>query len=365
MISFGILFSIIILTVYLALAYESEAIALLLYGEVLFFVVSFFALLLRRFTVKGSIAVPVGISETGKENLVRITVTNKGLFRINRAKALIVVEDMLRGSAKRYFLKLSEIPRGESSFTQGISFQSAGNYEIVLRKLRVYDWTGLLYRDVPVRCSAGVQVLPHLYEVPVRLTMAVKNFYGEADVYDEHKPGHDNSELFQVRSYQKGDRLQNVHWKLTAKQDDLVVKERSLPKSCPVLLFLDVLPERRSKRKNAVPYLEIAASLSYSLVDARCPHYVVWYDSEEMDIVRFRVDDEESLFYFIGMLMKIKWEQPKEDLIRRYQEKHRQEIYVWALSLDDELVLKKGEDELARFSEENLEQSLQQVELIL
>ena len=40
--------------------------------------------------------------------------------------------------------------------------------------------------------------------------------------------GYDPSELFDVREFQNGDRLQSVHWKLSARTDELMVKELSL-----------------------------------------------------------------------------------------------------------------------------------------
>jgi uncharacterized protein (DUF58 family) len=208
--------------------------------------------------------------------------------------------------------------------------------------------------------------MPKLHDVPVRLSQTVRNFYGEADIYDEHTPGHDNSELFAVREYRKGDRLQNIHWKLTAKQDDLMVKEHSLPKACPVVLFLGFYTKKKKRKpERMLAYLEAAASLSFSMMDANCPHYVVWFDKELQDIVRLRVDEEEGLFYFLSILMDIAWTQPKEDIVLRYREKYKREPYVWALALDEKLVIKKQEEVLARLSEKDIAQSLKQVELVL
>ena len=101
------------------------------------------------------------------------------------------------------------------------------------------------------------------------------------------------------------------------------------------------------------------------MMDAGCAHYIVWYDKEEKDIKRIRVDDEESLFFFMDMLMKIRWEHNSEDLLQRYKEKYRNEPYVWSLSLDENLVLKRDEEVISQFSEKNIEESLSEVELFL
>lgn len=353
-------------TWYLAMIYESTEFMLLVYLQAALFVLSFFTVCYRKFTISGKITVPVGIAEPGKDSLVKLCVTNKGFRSVARVKALLVVEDFCTGKKTKEWVKLPVVQRGETGFVRTVSFYGTGTYRLRLRKLRVYDGTGLFYGTVKGKSEARIQVLPELHEIPVRLSLSVRNFYGEADVYDEHIPGHDHSELFAVREYQKGDRLQNIHWKLTAKQDELMVKEHSLPKTCPVVLFLDVHPGKRKRRQEQmISYMEAVASLSFSLTDAGCPHYVVWFDEAEQDIVRVRVDEEESLFAFLIKLLEICFKLPKEDLRLRYREKYRMEPFVWALSLDESLVLKKDDEVLTRLSKKELAKSLGQTELVL
>ena len=313
-------------TGYFAMIYENPRMMLLVYLQLVLAAVALVVVLYRKFTVKGELDIPVGLTEPGKDTLVKLTLHNKGLLPVLRAKALIVVEDVYFGKKKKRWMKLGEVSRGESSLFRSVAFSGAGLYRVRLKKLRVYDLTGLFHCSIRCKSEKQIQILPELYDVPVRMSMAVRNFYGESDVYDEHRPGHDNSELFQIREYRKGDRLQNIHWKLTAKQDDIMVKEHSLPKACPVVLFLEYHPRRRETKEGTLfAFLEIGASISFSLMDAGCPHFVVWYDDSIQDICRVRVDNEESLFYVIGTMMRNGWKAPKEPLADRYREKFRSE----------------------------------------
>lgn len=350
------------ITLYVAFMYHSTAMMLLFYVEAALFVVAFFSMIFRCFKIRGYIEVPVGIAEKGRESLVKLVITNHCLLPVNRLQALVVVKDVMRGRKRRYRMSLPAVPRGESEYIRSVSFSGTGNYEIFLRKMKIYDITGVLSWHIRIRKQGAVQVMPELHDVPVRLTQATKNFYGEADVYDENQPGYDKSELFQVREYRSGDRLQNVHWKLTAKQDELIVKEYSLPKACPVILFLSYRP---GKKKQLLYFLEIVASLSFSMMDAGCPHYIVWYDGAASDVMRIRVDDEESLFYMIGVLMRVHWVRCREDIRQRYRDKYRQEPYVWALTLDEKLQLYKEKELLTKYSGRKLSSSLGQMELLL
>ena len=351
---------------YLAMMYENAELMLLVYVQAALFVLAFFAVWYRKFTISVAISVPVEIAEPEKECLVKLTTKNKGFFPMMRSEVLLLTEDLCTGKKKKAWVKLATIPRGEESFVRMVSFSGTGTYRLRPKKMRVYDFTGLFSGKKRGKSEVRIQVMPKLHDIPVRLSQTVRNFYGESDIYDEQTPGHDNSELFSVREYRKGDRLQNIHWKLTAKQDDLMVKEHSLPKACPVVLFLGFYTKKKKRKpERMLAYLEASASLSFSMMDANCPHYVVWYDEAEQDIVRTRIDTEESFFLFLGRLMGIRWRAPKEDMKARYRVKYRMEPYVWALSLDETMELKKEDETVAKLSVKELTKSLEQTELVL
>jgi len=84
-----------------------------------------------------------------------------------------------------------------------------------------------------------VQVLPRLHSTAVRMSERIRNFYGDADVYDDFQSGNDKSEVFDVREFREGDRMQSIHWKLSAKSEELLVREDSQPLACPLVFFLD------------------------------------------------------------------------------------------------------------------------------
>ena len=51
----------------------------------------------------------------------------------------------------------------------------------------------------------------------------------DSDRFSTYKKGDDPSEIFDIREYADGDKIQRIHWKLSSKTGDLMVKEGSLP----------------------------------------------------------------------------------------------------------------------------------------
>lgn len=366
MFNLGIFLLILIAIVYTAFLLKSTTLMLLAFALGILFAVSVCSVILRCLKVKGSLQVPIEISEKGRENLVKVTLHNQTSGTLPRVAVLFVVKDTIRGTTKRFQRKIASVPPGESEYVESIVFPEMGKYKLSLRKIRVCDITGLAYGNVWMKSAANIQVMPGFFQIPVLRTEATKNFYGEADSFDERIPGYDNSEIFQVREYQRGDRLQHVHWKLTAKHDELVVKEHSLPKSCPVVLLLDYRPGiLGGQRRRILPFMEAAASLSFSMMEVGCPHYIAWYDRGRKDIVRVRVDDEESMFYFVGILADIRFGRCGGELAELYRDKYRMETYVREFVLDEKLVLKSGNEVMNKISAGNVEKTLTEMELVL
>ena len=157
------------------------------------------------------------------------------------------------------------------------SVNLCGNYEFELVRIKLYDFSRLFYVTKRVKNMQMLRVMPQIDEIPVGITDRVRNFFGDSDIYDDLRPGYDPSELFDVREFQNGDRLQSVHWKLSARTDELMVKENSLPKA-----YCGGHSSRFKgikKGRQADAFYEASCLHPFSLMDQKCSHYVAWYDT--------------------------------------------------------------------------------------
>ena len=56
----------------------------------------------------------------------------------------------------------------------------------------------------------------------------------DGESYEKDRKGEDASEIYDVREYRAGDRMQKVHWKLSAREDTIYIKEFSYPLPYPL-----------------------------------------------------------------------------------------------------------------------------------
>ncbi len=315
-----------LLTFYIGLIYESTALILLGIMEAVFVVLAFLHISFRIRRIRASLQIPIAIADKGSPVTVYAEVENGTAISCLRLQ-LLVHAARNGEKPKNRWLKMEDVLPGKTRYGFTVVMEEPGCYEFTAKKLRVYDLTGIFYRDVRSRSFGRALVLPKIMEIPVRLGEGVRNFFGDADVYDELRPGYDPAETFEIRKFRDGDKVQSVHWKLSAKMDDLVVRERSLPKGCPVVLFLD-------EPKGNSDFFAWAAALSFSLMDAGCPHFAVWQSREKNDILRARIDDEESFYLFMTTYLEDGEAGHAPELIGRYREKYRGQQYLHALYLN-------------------------------
>lgn len=335
MVSFIIGVFVTLVTFYIALIYASESIGLLGFAEAVLLVLAFLFLLWRKYKISAEIFSPMTVAEAGDTIPVVLRVNYHGKIVCTRVRYQLIRCNRFFAIREKSNEAGEAVYPGENEYEYSVQAACAGNYEFELRGIRFYDLTGLFYMTKRIRRGAQIQILPKIESVGIRVSERTRNFYGDADVYDDFQPGDDRSEIFDIREFQAGDRIQSIHWKLSAKSDELLVRQDSQALACPVVLFLDQYIAGAGSQEDMELYLEAIASLSFSLMDQACPHFVVWYSGERGDIVRIRVDNEESFYIFVCEYLVDCLGKAPSAIKQLYTQKHREDHALFHIQIVD------------------------------
>lgn len=97
----------------------------------------------------------------------------------------------------------------------------------------------------------------------------------------QYKKGPDMSEIYDLKTYYPGDDIRHVHWKLSAKTGEVLLKEGSHNSSFETVLLVDIgLKDQTSEIDKHVlsKSLAFAMSMSEKLLLKNIGHYVALYD---------------------------------------------------------------------------------------
>jgi len=350
------------LILYAAVLYGSVGLAVVSFAGGFVMLSAYVYLVLVYFSLTAALEIPICVVECEKKTEITVKVKNRGFLPVIKLVFFLSYENLLTGEKGRIKLKGVSDAGQTVVICAKLYANHCGKYRVRLRKARIYDLSGIFY--LPRRYPGGAEfyVMPKLYDTAVTVTEASRHFMGESDVYGDEAGGMDASEILQIREFRDGDKIQSIHWKMSAKVDELMVRENRQPIGCPVVLFLDF----RENRKQMDAFLTIAAALSFALLDQRCAHYVTWNSGREEDVFRLRVEDEETFYLFLMLLYEEKKRgKENDDLTEGYKEKYKAEPFVTGVVLRSDLTVTVGETYQKTFAPEKLEQELSGVEFVV
>lgn len=176
-----------------------------------------------------------------------LKVSSRWILPAGRAKVRLLIENRFTGETRREDLEFS--PAHETQVLEHkLQSDTCGYLVCRLTKARAYDLLGLFCLPVRLgkkgrRLSRGEEcrliVHPNAFESVLGLGPR-RAPDGEGERYSQVKPGSDPTELFGLRDYRPGDRLNRVDWKLSQKTGGLLVREASLPLAQRVFILVDL-----------------------------------------------------------------------------------------------------------------------------
>lgn len=273
-----------------------------LLGAILWFLiplVSFLANLGIRKKLELTVEMPVSAAKK-KDLSGCVIIKNKSVLPMAHVYCGLQIRNRLTGETGEQFLELSAAP-GQSA-KAGFTVQSeyCGYLETKVKKSYLMDWMGFL----PLRCrlesQAGTSVLPDTFAPDIYLNLtAVQS--EDAEDWSPYRKGSDQTEVFALRDYVPGDSLKQIHWKLSSKRRELIVREASYPIEKSLLIFWDKnAAEASAAEMDACA--ECVSSLSQTVLKEGYSFTLGW--TEERQLVFEEIDTEEQLLQAIPRMVK-------------------------------------------------------------
>lgn len=279
--------------------------------------------------VRAELVTSVHVANKGDVIPVTILLNNPTIFPVPNIKIYLTYRNTYSKHKYRKTFLVSLDYRTKTSVICNLTSEYAGNLEITLEGIRLYDYMKLFSLKKKQKGELKVAVLPRFYELPENNITEKNSMIVESDYYSPTKCGDDPSEVFAIREYREGDRPQRIHWKLSRKQDQLMIKEFSDPLNCSVLLFANLcVPQGGNVLFFMDAILESALSLSFSLLSNGQIHYFSWFDETHGDCKRVRITTEKDLYEAVDGLLQAAPYGNMTDALMAYHAQFQHEQYT-------------------------------------
>ena len=222
------------------------------------------------------------------------------LFPISHVKIITTVPDSLSGNAKMeaYATSLASYTSFEIPIV--LSYEYTGKYTFSIQKAVVSDVFGLFtytFRQKSKRLppSQTILILPEV----TAFTYPSANLETQSEMIKTNE----RNEPAGIREYIRGDQMNRIHWKYTARAGKLHVKEYEKYTKDNHIIFLDLAnPNLQGIRLNKIKDLLLGrvASLCANLISNGSPVILLCYHEDVNGLVAVEYRDKDEMRRFLA-----------------------------------------------------------------
>ncbi|MCF0148194.1 MAG: DUF58 domain-containing protein [Clostridium sp.] len=349
-----IYFIFLIVTFYLAGTHKLRTLILLVCSVLILFIILFLTTKYFQKNIYADIEVNSRVVKKGNTIKGNIVVINESSLPITRFTIKI---EYFNNRVTKSAVKVIKgyVP---AKSTTSMEFQMKSKYcgilDLKVKEIKVYDYFLLFKRKKKIQSHKEILILPSGYQLKNEIQSNSYIYFPLEDGRYSEVLMNQPPEILWIDKYKHGDSIRDIHWKLSARNDEVLSKKYSSDIENRITLFIDLRTEKDISIERKDVFYELCSAISLGLIENKVSHLVKWYDIKNMSIVEELVRTEEDYVDMIEKLMlKAELFNKKSDdklLNGGYLYEDPFETVI-ALNLEFKVFLNK--DLLMKFSEEN------------
>lgn len=192
--------------------------------------------------------------------------------------------------------------------TLPIVSEYSGNVKICVHEMEYLDLLGLFSIRKQMVSEGELVVLPES-SGEVR---SKKNGFemGMSELEESKAKGNDFAEVTDMREYRPGDRIKDIHWKLSAKKDILMVKERTSVAQSQVILVLELSGDRDATEE----VMTLAYNVTKGFLAEYVPVRLMWWNESLYDFAEVMISSAGEVDGQFATLLHTAARTQKQDL---------------------------------------------------
>lgn len=338
MISRKILYMIIVFSSILFMIFYSKYFPVVLFIELLVLPIILAVIMLcisKKISIKVESQNEFGLKN--KESNIKLHINNLSKFPLSKADINIVYEDSF-GNKIEKIIRISIDGGNKRDINYLIIPKKCGIIKVYVNNVRVYDYFSLFSKLKKIYTEDRILVLPNEHVFSNEILKYEELISKDSEEYSENEKGDDSSQVFDIREYSEGDKLQRVHWKLSSKYDELMVKEFSKAVVDATVVLVELFNNNKNGDELLDSLIETVYSISKHFISVGYPHYLAWYNDEN-GMIKRKILTEEDLLQAIKYILESKIYNNNiyalESYIARSNEANRSKLIYLSTYLDE------------------------------
>lgn len=282
--------------------------------------------------IKGTLVATLPKVIEGEETYLDLTLDNPLPLPALEARWRILIQNRFLNKESVFIASMPVYIRNQNHLLLPLRMDEIGNFEFCGTEIAIKDYLGVLTCFVPLSCSSTCYVMPK--EEVSQTTDISQYLYGVAETEESKSKGNDCAEVSDVREYIPGDKLRDIHWKLSAKAQKLMVKDRVAMAGSEMVLLLNFT----ETPKEAIALVKNTSKLCMAFLSKRTPVCILCWNERDYRFEEYRCGTKEELDVAITGIFDCSYLERRQENQREYLKNTHPYLYTYLC------VTQEGED---------------------
>lgn len=171
--------------------------------------------------------------------------------------------------------------KGKSILRLPLRGEKLGRICFQCKKIVLLDMLGLVRWEGKAEAVQELFILPKEQEEILEENTEYGS--GMTEVEESKEKGSDFAEVSEIREYVPGDRIRDIHWKLSAKQEKLMVKERIAMAGSEMVILLKIA----SREQETEAVLKKAYNLCQGFLNEKIPFRILCWNQTKFSFEEY------------------------------------------------------------------------------
>lgn len=211
----------------------------------------------------------------GEDFILTVLTENRSIFPLAYGVMKIKYKNQLDEEYQNADAICRVDAKGQEKIQIEFHCNHCGLIQIACEYLKVYDFFRLLSVKIPIHGEQEVMVIPE-FEIMEDL---LENLWDNSENINQStlEKGEDTSEVIGIREYHPGDHPKSIHWKLSSKRKQILIKEFGKEEEDADIVNFGLICEEECSYEWYDEKLEELVNICWTLLQAGRIHKVIWY----------------------------------------------------------------------------------------
>ncbi len=244
----------------------------------------------------------ITILTEGEETDVLISSKNDGFIPLPGMDAKLEISNVFFGTSADILVSVP-LRSGGDKLVLPLVVTDLGSYRLSIKDIKVSDWTGLFHVKFANEIETDPTKTVYIKALPTKSYRQTEDISGletgAVEAEESVRKGSDTSEVNEIREYMEGDRIRDIHWKISARTDELMVKVRSSMSGTDIVVVLNFFKDADRTRH----ILRYSYGLLNRMLTLESGLRLLVYDASKTGFDEYVIGDESALMQAYAVIL--------------------------------------------------------------